>query len=197
MKRNVYLLSILVLLHTAGFASIDTISIYSNSMFKNVNCVVITPSVYQMTSDRFPVVYLLHGYSDNYATWVKRVPELQSLADENKLMIVCPDGAYSSWYFDSPSDLNMHYETNISAEIPRYIDSVYRTIANRKGRAITGLSMGGHGGLFLGFRHSQTFGACGSMSGGLDLNPIKKQYGIEKALGDTSITNNTTLIGLL
>jgi S-formylglutathione hydrolase FrmB len=132
-------------------------------------------------------VYLLHGFGGRYSDWVKQDPEIQKLSDEHQLIIVCPDGAYSSWYFDSPVDLTMHYETNLSTEIPAYIDSIYNTIKDRKGRAITGLSMGGHGGLFLGFRHANLFGACGSMSGALDVSRITKNYDVEKRLGDTTI----------
>jgi S-formylglutathione hydrolase FrmB len=163
-------------------------------MFKNVKCVVVTPSDYRGTANRFPVVYLLHGYSGSYSDWVRRVTDLQNLADENKLMIVCPDGAYGSWYFDSPVDLNMHYETNVGIEIPNYIDSVYRTVRDRKGRAITGLSMGGHGGIFLGFRHAEFFGACGSMSGALDVSQITRGYNMDRILGDT-LANKQNYIG--
>ena len=186
--KKVYLPVVLFLsLITQSFAAIDTVNIYSASMFKNVKCVVITPSDYSKSNKNYPVVYLLHGYSGNYSDWVKKDADIQRLADENQLMIVCPDGAFSSWYFDSPVDLTMHYETNVALEIPAYIDSVYNTIKDRKARAITGLSMGGHGGLFLGFRHAKTFGACGSMSGALDVSGIKHGYDVEKRLGDTVV----------
>jgi Predicted esterase len=79
----------------------------------------------------------------------------------------------------------MKYETYIGKEVPEYIDSHYPTINDRKGRAISGLSMGGHGGLFLGFRHADQFGACGSMSGGVDLNYSRNKYDVIKRLGDT------------
>lgn len=185
MKKLLLLISFCLIILKFSFAAIDTVSIYSPSMFKNVKCVVVTPTNYKKSSGRFPVVYLLHGYSGRYSDWANNVPELQSLADENRLMIVCPDGAFSSWYFDSPIDLTMHYETNVGAEIPRYIDSVYHTVKDRKARAITGLSMGGHGGMFIGFRHADFFGACGSMSGALDVSMITKGYDVEKRLGDT------------
>jgi S-formylglutathione hydrolase FrmB len=185
MKKTVIVLVALLIVSVTSFAAIDTINIYSNSMFKNVRCVVVTPSNYKANTDRFPVVYLLHGYGGNYGDWVRRVSDIQTLADENKLMIVCPDGAIGSWYFDSPVDLTMHFETNVGVEIPAYIDANYRTIANRRGRAITGLSMGGHGGIFLGFRHADLFGACGSMSGALDVSQITKGYNMAKILGDT------------
>jgi S-formylglutathione hydrolase FrmB len=100
-------------------------------------------------------------------------------------MIVCPDGLKTSWYFDSPVNDSMRYETNVAVEIPSYIDNNYRTIAERSKRAITGLSMGGHGGMYLGWRHSDFFGACGSMSGALDISMITRGYGMDKLLGDT------------
>jgi S-formylglutathione hydrolase FrmB len=190
MKRNTFLIFLLVIVSLTSYARVDTVNIYSNSMFKTVKCVVITPADYQRSSNRFPVVYLLHGYSGKYSDWVRRVPDMQSLADENKMMIVCPDGAYGGWYFDSPVDLTSRYETNVGIEIPHYIDSVYRTVADRKARAITGLSMGGHGGIFLGFRHAEFFGACGSMSGALDVSKITRGYNMLNLLGDTIVNKN-------
>lgn len=187
MKKICLLLTFAFFINYYSFGAIDTISIYSPSMFKNVKCVVITPSNYKRSNTAFPVVYLLHGYSGNYSDWVKKDTSMQRLADENHLMIICPDGAFSSWYFDSPVDLTMRYETNVAVEIPAYIDSVYHTIKDRRGRAITGLSMGGHGGLFIGFRHAASFGACGSMSGGLDVSRIPQSFDIYKRLGDTVI----------
>jgi S-formylglutathione hydrolase FrmB len=192
--KQLLLLSVFVITFSfCSLASVDTISIYSNSMFKNVKCVVVTPTNYKKTGPAFPVVYLLHGYSGKYSDWAIQDAELQTLSNEHQLMIVCPDGAFSSWYFDSPVDLTMHYETNVGIEIPSYIDSVYNTIKNRKARAITGLSMGGHGGLFLGFRHADRFGACGSMSGALDISRITKGYDVEKRLGDTTINKQRYL----
>ena len=187
MKKNCILFIILAAFSLSSFAAIDTIQVYSNSMFKNVKCVVITPTLYKNKTERYPVVYLLHGYSGNYANWVTLVPGMQQLADDNNLMIICPDGAFDSWYFDSPVDLTRRFETNVAKEIPDYIDANYRTIANRSARAITGLSMGGHGGLFLGLRHADKFGACGSMSGALDISHIRG-YSMDKVLGDT-VTN--------
>ena len=187
MKNILLVLVISLFASTISNAAVDTVSIYSNSMFKEVKAVVITPSKYKKKGQPYPVVYLLHGYGGKYSDWVKKVTDMQQLADDNQMMIVCPDGNFGSWYFDSPVDLNSRYETNVGIEIPHYIDSVYNTIATRKGRAITGLSMGGHGGIFLGFRHSDFFGACGSMSGALEISVITQGYGMNKVLGDTSL----------
>jgi S-formylglutathione hydrolase FrmB len=47
--------------------------------------------------------------------------------------------------------------------------------------------MGGHGGIFIGFRHAETFSACGSTSGALNVTVITQGYGVEKRLGDTAV----------
>ncbi|MBL7744812.1 MAG: esterase family protein [Chitinophagaceae bacterium] len=166
-------------------ATVDTITIYSTTMKKDIKCVVIRPAMVQDENTSLPVVYLLHGWSGNFSNWITKVPELKKYSDEYRLMIVCPDGHYSSWYFDSPVDSAMRYETYISKEVPAYIDAHYSTIRSRKARAITGLSMGGHGGLFLGFRHADMFGGCGSMSGGVELYSSRNKFDIMKRIGDT------------
>ncbi len=169
----------------AQAAKVDTVSIFSTSMQKQIKCIVIKPFAYKKKKIHFPVVYLLHGYGGNYSNWINKVPAIKLYSDEHKMIIVCPDGGYASWYFDSPILASSKYETFISTEVPRYIDSAYRTIAEKNQRAITGLSMGGHGALFVAWRHTSTFGAAGSMSGGVDLNESRNKYQIIKVLGDT------------
>ena len=133
---------------------------------------------------RYPVVYLLHGYGGWYSNYVTRLPDIIKYADQYQFIIVTPEGK-DSWYLDSPVDDSMKFETYVGTEIPAWIDSHYTTINDRKGRAITGLSMGGHGGLYLGWRHADLFGACGSMSGGVYLRPFPKNWQLMKRLGDT------------
>ncbi len=175
-----------ILFTYSSFAAIvDTVSIYSAAMKKEYKCVVIKPAAAQDENQSFPVVYLLHGHSGWYANWLIRVPELKDYADQYKLMIVCPDGGFNSWYMDSPLDSTVRFETYISEEVPAYIEKHYPVIKDRKARAVTGLSMGGHGGLFLAFRNAEVFGACGSMSGGVDLRPFPKSWQLSRLLGDT------------
>ena len=171
----------------SSFASVDTVSIYSNAMHRTLKAIVIKPADYD-AAKKFPVVYLLHGAYGDYSNWIKKMPGLGNIATLYGMLIVCPDGSDNSWYFDSPVDSSYKFETHVGTEVPEYIDSHYKTIGDRKHRAITGLSMGGHGAMFLAFRHSDIFGACGSMSGVLDINSIKMKYNISKRLGD-SVTN--------
>ncbi|MBK9382270.1 MAG: esterase family protein [Chitinophagaceae bacterium] len=185
MKRISCLLFTLLISYCIKAAAVDTITIYSTAMQKEYKCVVIQPTVLPDKNAPLPVVYLLHGHGGWYANWIIRVPQLKDYADQYQLMIVCPDGGYNSWYLDSPLDSTVRFETYVSKEIPAYIDAHYNTIKDRKARAITGLSMGGHGGLFLGFRNAERFGACGSMSGGVDLQPFPKNWQLAQKIGDT------------
>lgn len=165
----------------ATAAVVDTVETYSASMKKNIKAVVITPDNYASAKE-LPVVYLLHGYSGNYADWISRAKGFEKAADQYQLIIVCPDGN-NSWYWDSPVDPRYKYETYVSKELVEWIDSKYKTIKNPKGRAITGLSMGGHGALYLAFRHQDIFGAAGSMSGGVDIRPFPNNWDMAARLG--------------
>ncbi len=167
--------------------NVSQINVPSASMKKNVPTVVILPNSYETNqAKKFPVMYLLHGFGGNQLTWVRIRPDIQKLASNLNMIVVCPDGAKSSWYWDSPIDPSFKYETFVSKELVNYIDANYRTKADKKNRAITGLSMGGHGGLFLGFRHQDVFGACGSMSGGVDIRPFPHNWDMAKRLGDSA-----------
>ncbi len=183
------LLTIPLFVHfTVNAASVDTVSIYSQSMHRSFRCVVILPDSYKKKGRtlRYPTVYLLHGWSGAYNNWINRVPQLREHADNFQLMIVCPEGGFSSWYLDSPVDSTMKHETYVAVEVPAYIDAHFRSIKNRKARAITGLSMGGHGALLIALHHPGFFGACGSMSGLVDLNSSVNKYDLIKRLGDTA-----------
>lgn len=164
-------------------AKVDTVLTYSAAMKKNIKAVVITPDSYAQGKN-LPVVYLLHGAGDSYWGWIKKVPAIQQYADQFQTIIVCPDGNVTSWYFDSPVDQEWKYETYVATELVNWIDKNYKTIRDRKARAITGLSMGGHGALYLSFKHQDVFGAAGSMSGGVDITPFPLNWNIAKRLGD-------------
>lgn len=184
--RNSCFLCLLVLIsmssNVAIAARVDTVTTYSAAMKKNIKAVVITPDNYNKGAI-FPVVYLLHGAGDNYSGWIKKAPQVDELADTYQQIIVCPDGNITSWYFDSPVDERWQYETYVTKELVPWINKNYHAVKDRKGRAITGLSMGGHGALFIAFKHQDLFGAAGSMSGGVDIRPFPKNWKIEEKLG--------------
>lgn len=185
-NKKLYLLSFLLFfpLWLLSKNIVDTVTVYSERMDKQVKNIVILPKDYNSNiHNKYPVVYLLHGYSANYGTWLnvikKNLPELATI---HNFIIVCPDGA-NSWYWDSPIDKKSVYDAYISSELISYIDSEYRTIKLNTSRAITGFSMGGHGALWLTMEHPDIFGACGSMSGGVDIRPFPRNWGIYRLIG--------------
>ena len=183
MKKLRYTLFLVLLFFSAQAAHVDTIQVFSPSMNKNIKTCVIVPDNYKKSKKKFPVVYLLHGYSGNYATWVKSFKEVSQQVDRYGFIAIGVDGNYSSWYFNSPIDPTFKYETYIIDELVPFIDKKYKTIASREGRAISGLSMGGHGALYLSLKHQDVFGAAGSMSGGVDIRPFSEKWDIKKRLG--------------
>ncbi len=186
MKKMRFILSFFAIIYTSFVfsASVDSILIVSKSMNSQIGAIVIKPENYSQSNREYPVIYILHGFSDTYSMFLKKVPKLTFFADVMNVIIVCPDGGYSSWYVNSPIDKKYQYETHISSEVIAEIDSKYRTIKSPKGRAITGLSMGGHGALLMAINHSDVFGAAGSMSGGVDLTFKPKSWQIALRLGN-------------
>ncbi|RYY34719.1 MAG: esterase family protein [Sphingobacteriaceae bacterium] len=186
MKKSLIVVLVLIFIVAGVKAStVDTALTFSAAMKKSIKAVVIKPDGYS-DAQKYPVVYLLHGYGGHQDDWIKTAPIIKALSDQYKFIIVCPDGNVSSWYFDSPVDPAWKYETYVSTELVHYIDKHYATISNRSGRAITGLSMGGHGALYLAFKHQDVFGAAGSMSGGVDIRPFPLNWNIADRLGKYS-----------
>jgi S-formylglutathione hydrolase FrmB len=160
---------VLASIYSSAFAAkVDTVKVFSKAMNKEVPAVIITPKSYQV-SKGLPVLYLLHGYSDDHKKWVNTVPSIKELADKYNIIIVCPDGGYGSWYLDSPILKGHKYETFISTELVDFIDKNYKTNPHKEGRAITGLSMGGHGALLNAINHSEKYACAGSLSGAVNL----------------------------
>ena len=201
-KKKLLLIALLLVWVAPSFAAkVDTLLIKSPSMNKDVQVVVVTPdAALGKKAVVCPAIYLLHGYGGNAKTWIGIKPNLPQIADEKGIIFVCPDGK-NSWYWDSSLNPSYRYETFISSELVKYIDEHYKTSADRKGRAITGLSMGGHGAMWNAIRHKDTFGASGSTSGGMDIRPFPKNWDMSKQLGEyesnKEVWDNHTVINHL
>lgn len=155
----------------AQAAKIDSLDITSTLMKKTYKAAVVLPESYAKTNTRYPVLYLLHGGFGHYRDWLEKTPDkhlLSRLADQYNLIIVLPEGEVFSYYIDSPVDKTSQFESYIIKDVVPKIDNTYRTNRSNKARAITGLSMGGYGALYLSARHPDLFGAAGSMSGALN-----------------------------
>ena len=96
MKTKLFLVTIFFFLAVSGFAiNVDTVKIFSTAMQKEIAVIVVTPENYSKDK-RFPVVYLLHGYSGNHTQWASEAWGTKFLADVHNVILVMPDGGYSS-----------------------------------------------------------------------------------------------------
>ena len=198
MKKKLLTLLIFTYSLFTSAGVVDTLKVHSDVMNRDIPVVVVRPSsTVAVTSAqgkkskkaampevaKCPVVYLLHGAYANEYKWLEVKPTLPAIADEMQMIFVTPY-VLNSWYFDSPVNKEFMYETFITKELIPWIDAHYPTLADRNHRAVTGLSMGGHGALFLSSRHIDLFGAAASMSGGVDIRLFPLNWNLPDMLGE-------------
>jgi enterochelin esterase-like enzyme len=141
---------------------------HSKILKKDVRYTVYLPYDYQ-TSDRYyPVVYLLHGYTDNDMGWIQ-FGEAHMIADEAvaareipPMVLVMPDAGVS-WYINN-FDRSVRYEDFFFEEFMPAVESAYRIRSEKRYRGIAGLSMGGFGTLVYALKHPDLFAACAAYS---------------------------------
>ncbi len=176
------LISCILLSLRAPASTVEVLSVPSAKMGRDIPVTLILPDAYAQSEAPLPVVYLLHGAGGNHAGW-NEATDIAQLADQYDVIVACPDGGKTSWYFDSPIDPTCQYETFVAVECVNCIDANYRTDARREARALCGLSMGGHGSLYLAIRHLDTFSIAVPLSGGVDIRPFPKNWDIALRLG--------------
>ena len=156
-----------VLAQQPPLSSVTTVSFKSESVGRMMKFNIVLPTKYEGSTERYPVLYLLHGLTSNYTAWAKmKVPEYAKAYD---MIVVMPDVG-NSWYVNwskSNDGQKNNWEDSIIKDLISFVDSKYRTIASREGRAINGLSMGGFGGMMLGLKHPDMFCSIGSHSGAI------------------------------
>ncbi len=134
--------------------------------------VYLPPSYQSDPNRRYPVVYTLHGFGlhaeqlvgfANFAALEKDV----AAGTAKEMILVAPDAySFHMGSFYSTSATVGDWETYVAVELVGYIDSHYRTIANRASRGLMGHSMGGYGTFRLGMKHPEVFSSLFSMSAG-------------------------------
>ncbi len=166
------LLAVLLLsLVTAALAQqhTATVEFYSPAVERTMKFNILLPPEYDDSNERYPVLYLLHGLTQNYTTWGGLgTPAYTEIFRD--LIVVMPDGG-NSWYVnfaESAKGQRNDWEDHIVEDVIGYVDENYRTISRREGRAIAGLSMGGYGSLNIGLHHPDMFISIGSTSGALN-----------------------------
>lgn len=147
---------------------LEGLKLSSKVLGRDVAYAIYLPPDYAASTRRYPVIYLLHGYTDDESGWIQ-FGEVSLAADRAiaereipPMVIVMPDGGVTFYINDAAG--KVRYEDMFVQELIPYIDATYRTRASREFRGIAGLSMGGWGTLVQSFRHPELFAAGAAFS---------------------------------
>ncbi len=130
--------------------------------------VYLPPSYVDEPGRRYPVVYMLHGFTDSMEKWwikpdhwinLPTVLDKATARDDTREVIVVMPNAFTRFYgsFYSSSVTTGDWETYVSEELVAYVDSHYRTIAEVSSRGLAGHSMGGYGTMRIGMKRPDVF----------------------------------------
>jgi enterochelin esterase-like enzyme len=181
--RQIFLLSFLLLATSSVQAGrIVTDSVQSKILGTGRTFNVYLPDGYeQNTNQKYPVLYLLHGLTDDYRAWRDR-GGLQIVADEligtgemRPMLIIMPNaggdvfnGVWNG-YFNMPG---WAYEDFFFKEFIPAVEQKYRIQGDKGHRAVSGLSMGGGGSVVYCQRHPDMFSSCYAFSAWLDADNV-------------------------
>lgn len=120
------------------------------------------------------VFYLLHGLSDDHTIWMRRT-SIERYVAGLPLVVVMPDGG-RGWYTNAVNPPGYRHEDDLVKDVVGLVDRTFPVKADRSGRAIGGLSMGGYGAVKIGLKHHEMFGSVTSHSGavGFARRPAEK-----------------------
>lgn len=136
---------------------------FGHAIEKMSGCVVVVPE--GQGRGPFPVLYLLHGLSDDHTAWSRRT-SIERYVEGKPLIVVMPDG-HRSFYINGAPPGGLAYEDHIVKDVVGFVDRTFHTRHARDGRALAGLSMGGYGSLMLALRHPDVFCCASSHSAAL------------------------------
>jgi S-formylglutathione hydrolase FrmB len=149
---------------------LKTVEFRSAAVGRTMKYNILLPRAYETSTERYPVLYLLHGLTQNYTNWGLQNGAPIYAGFYSDLILVMPDGG-NSWYVNwssSEEGQKNNWADHIVRDVVGHVDANFRTIARREGRAISGLSMGGFGAIMLGLRHPDVFISIGTTSGALE-----------------------------
>lgn len=150
---------------------IEGLKMESKILDYDINYSIYLPADYEYSTRRYPVVYLLHGFSGDETSWIQS-GEINATADkaiensEIPPMIIVMPNAKVTLYINDFAGTNL-YEDAIFKEFIPFIDKTYRTRAKKHFRAVAGLSMGGYGSLIWSLQYPELFIACAAFSPGV------------------------------
>ncbi len=136
---------------------------------------LVLPQAACLKHRRVPVLYLLHGLSDDHSIWQRRT-SIERYAEDRGLAVVMP-AVNRSFYTDMAS--GPRYWTFISTELPKVAAAFFPLSDRRRDTFVAGLSMGGFGAFKLALTYPDRFAAAASLSGALDLVDLATNWDSE------------------
>jgi S-formylglutathione hydrolase len=208
-QRNFFLLLMLAaagaLVAQTPHGKVERIKVHGKALEGNLEgdsadrdvSIYLPPSYGTERNRRYPVIYLLHGYTDSDDLWfgskqhfinVPAVTDKALASGSAREMIIVMPNAYTAYqgsmYSSSPTTGD--WETFVARELVAYVDSHYRTIPEAAGRGLAGHSMGGYGTVRIGMKNPDVFSSlyilspC-CMSANIDPKPSPKAAAIQSA----------------
>ena len=173
----IFILSFLVAAAAHSQERADCHVMPSAILHSSVRYCVFLPASYSTASaktQRYPVLYLLHGLGGNEQTMAVdgEYAALLDLRRDHKVgdfLVVAPDG-WDTFYINSLDGKTLYGDFFLREFMP-LIERTYRVRAGRASRGITGFSMGGYGALRTGFAHPDMFGSISAHSAALMREP--------------------------
>lgn len=157
---------------TLGHIGLDPLPVidvafFSESLQRDMHINVVLPRDYEESNLSYPTLYLCHGFTSNYNEFVNvGVPEYLNRFDMIVVMVDVGNSMYVNWA-KSDDGRPYNFADHVTKDVINFVDRNYRTIAERKGRAINGISMGGFGAISLGLSYPELFCSISSHSGSL------------------------------
>lgn len=148
---------------------LETVEFFSEAVGRTMKFDIVLPPDYRSSEKRYPVLYLLHGYMQNYTVWGRNLNGAYYARQLQDLIVVLPDGG-NTWFVNyarSEGEQSDNWEDYLVEDLIGHVDANFRTEARREGRAISGLSMGGFAAFSIGLRRPHLFASIGSTSGAL------------------------------
>ena len=154
---------------------VSIVTYYSKVRKAYATMYVYTPASYAEGNRRYPVLYLQHGGGEDESGWTfqgKTNHILDNLIAEgkaNEMIVVMSNGNITvpGAGFGYSIEGMRGFEKELTEEIVPFVDKSFRTITDRKSRALAGLSMGGGQSFFVGLQHTELFSHIGIFSTGV------------------------------
>jgi enterochelin esterase-like enzyme len=189
------LLLLPALLYGQSGKVMDELSMKSKILKDNRKYAIYLPPDYETSQRRYPVLYLLHGGGDDHTGWVQ-FGEVQHIADKairdgvaTPMIIVMPDANTGRRGYFNDARGEWRYEDFFFEEFMPFIEKTYRIKADKRYRAIAGLSMGGGGSFVYALRHPELFSSAAPLSAATGPVSLEATRANLERMGEKEVTN--------